>query len=439
MADTTTTNYGWVKPTVNADLNLWGGLLNTNLDNQDSTVHGIDVMARAAAPIAGAVFTGPVVTTNTLTIGGVAGTSRVVYFNTGAPGAGLHRWGIFTSTEAENGTNTGSNFAIQRMDDTGATIDNPLSINRATGAVTIPNNLVVNGSITGVTGGVLASFNGRTTPAVVLTGGDVNNAVGFAIQSAAGAAIGTSGGTVPLLNTNLTFSGSVNHTGPLTAGTPPSGDWSSNVATTAFVWSRGWQSSGQQVINTSTTLNDGYAGSDLLVGGGITITFPPSSRTFILSNVGQPFVNQDTLLAFTGPGPGTDFRGVLHAGEKVVLCGDGNGYWRLMAAANLQDPRLTGLPITSSGGDHTIGPTDYGGCVHLTANGSVYISTSMPIGTVVEISCDAGAQAIIRYTAGTLRTVPANSTANNAVMNGPGSTFIEQKKATEIWARGDAV
>ena len=38
----TTTHYGWVKPTVGASIDAWGGYINTDLDDIDTVVHGID-------------------------------------------------------------------------------------------------------------------------------------------------------------------------------------------------------------------------------------------------------------------------------------------------------------------------------------------------------------------------------------------------------------
>ena len=35
----TTTNYGWVKPTVGASVDAWGGYINADLDGIDATVH----------------------------------------------------------------------------------------------------------------------------------------------------------------------------------------------------------------------------------------------------------------------------------------------------------------------------------------------------------------------------------------------------------------
>ena len=40
--EVTTTNYGWVKPTVGSSVDLWGGYINADLDSIDGVVHAID-------------------------------------------------------------------------------------------------------------------------------------------------------------------------------------------------------------------------------------------------------------------------------------------------------------------------------------------------------------------------------------------------------------
>ena len=88
-------------------------------------------------------------------------------------GASL-RWAtVFADQSAEQGSNTGSNFAIARYSDAGVYLDSPISITRATGVVSFSHSPTVNGASLpylpiggGVLGGVLGvggtgiSYNG---------------------------------------------------------------------------------------------------------------------------------------------------------------------------------------------------------------------------------------------------------------------------------------
>lgn len=46
---TTTTNYSWNKPTVGGDEDAWGGYLNGNWDDLDTTLKTVEDKADAAA------------------------------------------------------------------------------------------------------------------------------------------------------------------------------------------------------------------------------------------------------------------------------------------------------------------------------------------------------------------------------------------------------
>jgi len=79
--------------------------------------------------------------------------------------ATVMRWRIVPgNTAAESTGNAGSNFAIERYSDAGALIDTPLSINRASGAVSMTAGLTVVGAL------VAASLD-LTTPLPVADGG----------------------------------------------------------------------------------------------------------------------------------------------------------------------------------------------------------------------------------------------------------------------------
>ena len=99
--------------------------------------------------------------------------------------AGVTRWNIILGNgTAESGSNAGSNFDIYRYSDVGAVIDNPLTINRASGAVTLRGSQDASAAAAGRVGEVIeaaiavGSALGLTTnvqtvlTSIVLTPGD---------------------------------------------------------------------------------------------------------------------------------------------------------------------------------------------------------------------------------------------------------------------------
>ena len=72
--------------------------------------------------------------------------------------AGSSRWSIEPGDAAdESGANAGSNFLLSRYSDNGVFIDNPFSINRATGQVVMPNTLIA-GDVTVARGGSVTTL-----------------------------------------------------------------------------------------------------------------------------------------------------------------------------------------------------------------------------------------------------------------------------------------
>lgn len=69
-----------------------------------------------------------------LRLDGQSGNARQIAFKT----AGVNRWLLIgANASAETGSNAGSPFTLQALDDSGASIDNPISINRASGSAIV--------------------------------------------------------------------------------------------------------------------------------------------------------------------------------------------------------------------------------------------------------------------------------------------------------------
>lgn len=77
-------------------------------------------------------------------ISGTAGTFRFTHYDT----AGVTRWETGVDAGSESGSNAGSNFYISRKSDVGGALDAPLTINRATGLVTLADGLTVSSGTT---------------------------------------------------------------------------------------------------------------------------------------------------------------------------------------------------------------------------------------------------------------------------------------------------
>lgn len=77
---------------------------------------------------------GIIINGNNINLNGAQNTSKSIFFgNTGNVG----RWSVFADSVTESGSNAGCDFHISRYNDAGTFIDNPITIERSTGTVSI--------------------------------------------------------------------------------------------------------------------------------------------------------------------------------------------------------------------------------------------------------------------------------------------------------------
>lgn len=118
-----TPNLGLTKPDVGGSSDVWGTMLNADLDIVDAlfAIGGAHTVVRtdASGRITGVG----------LTLTDADGTARLIHWQT----AGVERWSLGASNEAESTGDVGSNFVLTRNHNDGSVIDAPLSFSRATG------------------------------------------------------------------------------------------------------------------------------------------------------------------------------------------------------------------------------------------------------------------------------------------------------------------
>ncbi|MEO3931166.1 hypothetical protein ABGB07_46105, partial [Micromonosporaceae bacterium B7E4] len=121
-----------------------------------------------------------------LRLSAVAGVEKNITFSNDSDGAdAFRRWRIRVTSEAESGSNAGSNFALARYGDDGVLIDSPIIVSRSTGNVTLTPGVLVRRQTSSVSAlslnttslgggqGVIAFGNSATPPNANPTGGIV--------------------------------------------------------------------------------------------------------------------------------------------------------------------------------------------------------------------------------------------------------------------------
>ena len=102
-------------------------------------------------------------------LSGATGTNRSLIWTTGGIATANLRWNMVVTSTAESGANAGSNFGLICYDDSGTTINTPISIARATGIITYAGvQLGPNGAV----GAPTWSFSGDTNTGMYSVGAD---------------------------------------------------------------------------------------------------------------------------------------------------------------------------------------------------------------------------------------------------------------------------
>lgn len=111
-----------------------------------------------------------------LRLSAAAGTEKGLMFSLDSEGADQYRrWKIRATSDTEGGSNAGTNFQLARYDDAGTFVDNPISVSRSTGNVTLGPGFIarratasvssVSLNTTSLGGGVgVVGFGETTTP-----------------------------------------------------------------------------------------------------------------------------------------------------------------------------------------------------------------------------------------------------------------------------------
>ncbi|WP_424133845.1 tail fiber domain-containing protein [Roseomonas chloroacetimidivorans] len=197
---------------------------------------------------AGETFTGQVAVSQKLTISRVGQGGDPALFVDGGSGTakrvglltdGKLRWVLGSNNGVESGSNTGSNFYLQRYDDAGDVIDVPMAVQRATGAITFNSTPSVNGSSLWHSGNQAAPdarylklSGGTLTGALTLTGSptaSLHAATKGYVDSATDLLLPKAGGTIAgglTVNNALNVGGTIASSSDGTfyrSGTPSTG------------------------------------------------------------------------------------------------------------------------------------------------------------------------------------------------------------------------
>ena len=251
---------------------------------------------------------------NRLSISSPSGSSKFVRFQT----AGSSRWEIGSNNAPETGSNNGSDFTINRYDDTGTYIDSPFSIERDIGLTTLKNLNAVAVGI-GLTPTVALDMAGEFLIRGAAAAGSVLRVTPDATTGANGVILDTSwitGSAGPLIfkmsgteRMRIDAAGAVTIGGTLSAATAAVDTNTTQVATTAYVIGQGYLKSTTAASTyltsataASTYLTSATAASTYLTSATASSTYAPLASPALTGNPTAPTPtagDNDTSIATT--------------------------------------------------------------------------------------------------------------------------------------------
>lgn len=135
-------------------------------------------------------FTAGVSVTTTLDVTGSSGVQTVINILNGTS----KRWSVYKEETVDSATSTGSDFRIGRFNNSGVKIDDPISISRATGVVTLSQPLPLASGGTGATS--LSNLRTQLSINNVDNTADINKPISSATQNALNLKFDKAGGNI---------------------------------------------------------------------------------------------------------------------------------------------------------------------------------------------------------------------------------------------------
>lgn len=299
------------------------------------------------------------------------------------------------------------------------------------GTVTSSGSLTLGGTLSGV------SLTSQVSGILPIANGGTGNANGTAVKwttartlSFTGDATGSmsvdgsadASASLTLANSGVTAGtytkvtvdgkGRVTTGASLASGDLPTytGSLTSSQVTTALGYtpSQGFQSTGQQVVASSTALtSSGNSGSNILVvTSGITVTLPTSAisgKTITISNIS----GGNITLSYAGSA-GTDGPTTMAGGTSLMLISDGGSppFWRLTVpfgafdGGTLFEAGYKILPQNQRTGAYTLALSDAGKHLYVTAGAFATTipadaTLNFPVGTAITFVCEDAGKTIV--------------------------------------------